>query len=1546
LRRVKKIKDNKMALAPNEHFKIAVIGMSGRFPGARSLQEYWQNLLAGVESIQSYTDDELRQMGVNPEYLLDPSFVRAGSPVADRDLFAASLFGYSPREAELMDPQHRLFLECSWEALENAGYAPRSLPPETGVYAGTSLSTYMLFNLLGNPAVHGAEDAFQVMISNDKDFVSTRVSYKLNLKGPSFTLQSGCSTSLTAVHLAVQHLLTYQCDMAIAGGVSVGVPQRTGYHYEPNGIVSPDGHCRAFDAQSAGTLFGEGLGVVVLKRMEEALRDRDVIHAVILGSAVNNDGSGKVGYTAPSVDGQADVIARAHAVAGLTADTISYVEAHGTATALGDPVEVVALTKAFRKTTDQRGFCGLGTVKSNIGHLDAAAGIAGLIKVVLMLQYKQLVPSLHFHTPNPKIDFENSPFFVVSQAQEWKSENTRRAGVSSFGIGGTNVHMVLEEAPAQARDLTSKPLQILSLSAQTEVALENAASNLIHFLEAGQHETLADVAYTLHIGREQFKHRRSILCVSPADALEALRSKDREKSFSGILRPGLKAAFLFPGGGTQYPGMGSELYDTEPKFRDQIDLCSSLLEADLGCDLRGILYPSEKAAERAAAQLMRPSAGLPAIFSTEYALAQLLISWGVRPDYMLGHSLGEYAAACLAGVFSLEDALSLVAFRGQLLENLPRGAMLSVYLAEDRLRPMMDKDLSIAAINGPEQCVLSGPSPAIERFSQLLFRQDIEFHRLHIDAAAHSSMVETAMPEFRRFVSRMPLNAPSVPFISNLTGTWITDAQAADPEYWVQHLRQTVRYADGLAELMAKENVLALEVGPSRTLSGLAAAQFKDRIGLIHACMRHPQDAVPELQVIFRALAKMWNAGMKVDWQAFYAEEMRRRVPLPAYPFERERYWIAPKNEAQSPVVSAQRKAGAPGGVYMPSWKETPLSSPSSPAAPGGLWVLLLDEFGIGESLCRLLAALGEKVVQVRPGDRLCRDAGVYTVAIHSETDFQTLFEELAQPETALVNVVHLWSLDERRQPQEAGGSMKFRQTLFSFLALCKAIGRIPQRKPVRFFAVSNSMVQVSGTEQAIPEKSSFVSACRVAPQELENFTCHVIDVSLDGPWPQVPSRAGRQVLAEILSDNPGPLVAYRGLHRWVPLYRHVSLAPPVIDNTYLREDGVYLITGGTGELGPVVAHSFASRQRCKLILTSRSVFPAKAEWDNWVRLHTETDKTSRAIRKFQEIERKGSEVTLLAADISSDSQMDLVFQEVRRRFGGLQGVVHLAGATGSHALQLITDLSESECERQFASKIEGCRVLSRLLSGMEVDFCLLFSSTAAILGGAGLMAYAAANGFLDAFAGNHSLASGQKWLSINWDAWVTESSPAYIGSGKTALDRFSVNSEEAIQRMHEILACASPGQYIVSTGEIEARIEEATTTYARGDAEIQNRAAETHARPALTSDYAAPVTELQCQIAAVWGETLGVDKVGLHDNLFELGGNSLVGLRIASRLKRLLGVDVPVTALFEGPTVFAFSQIVSAAGSPGDYQMSKRRGELRRQKRAGHPVRDVKTLA
>ncbi|HVR99132.1 MAG TPA: thioester reductase domain-containing protein, partial [Thermoanaerobaculia bacterium] len=914
---------------------VAVIGMAGRFPGARDLDELWRNLRDGVESVRRFTDEEMLAEGMDPATIANPSFVRMGSILDDVELFDAAFFGFSPREAEVLDPQQRVFMECAWEALERAGYAVDNYDGWIGLFAGISMSSYLWKNLAANPQVMAAVGEFQAILSNDRDYFTTRVSYKLNLKGPSINVQTACSTSLVAVHLACQSLLSYQSTIALAGGVRINFPRHMGYLHQEGGIFSPDGHCRAFDAQGAGALFGEGCGVVVLKRLSEALADGDTVHAVIKATAINNDGSGKVGYTAPSVDGQAEAIALAHAVAGVDPETIAYVEAHGSGTPLGDPIEVTALTQAFRAGTDKTGFCGLGSIKTNVGHLEAAAGIAGFLKTVLALENRTLPPSLHFQAPNPRIDFAGSPFYVNTEMREWTASDgvPRRAGVSSFGMGGTNVHAVLEEAPAPEPAESSRPWQLLVLSARTETALDAATGRLAAWLEAHPEQGLADIAWTLQAGRRAFDFRRALVCRGHDDAVKALAGRDPRCLFGGVKEPGDRpVAWMLSGLGEHHARMGEGLYRDEPSFCEEVDRCAGILRPLLGLDLREVLYPGGVREEdpeggfdlkrllgrstESAGHLAETWLAQPALFVIEIALARLWRERGVEPAALVGYSLGEYTAAYLAGVMPLETALRVVGERAKLIQQLPAGAMLAVPLPEEEAVRRLGTDLSLAAVNSPVFSVVAGPVEAIAELEARLAAEGLTTRRLDTTHAFHSRMMDPVAPRLVEILRRTDLRAPEVPLISNVTGTWMTAEQATDPEYWARHLCRPVRFGAGLEELRRDPARLLLEVGPGQALATLALqhpSAASSPVPVLRS-MRHPHESRSDSAMLLEALGKLWLAGVPVDWTGVHTGERRRRVPLPPYPFERQRFFI----EARPAATTVSLPADTSGAKIPP----------------------------------------------------------------------------------------------------------------------------------------------------------------------------------------------------------------------------------------------------------------------------------------------------------------------------------------------------------------------------------------------------------------------------------------------------------------------------------------------------------------------------------------------------------------------------------------------------------------------------------------------------
>ncbi|PWK14434.1 non-ribosomal peptide synthetase/type I polyketide synthase [Tumebacillus permanentifrigoris] len=871
---------------------IAIVGMAGRFPGANSVDEFWRNLIAGVESVTDLPDGELVAAGVDPTLIQDPRYVKRKGTLEGVELFDAPFFGYPPREAQMMDPQQRLFLEVGWQALEHAGYSSQAYPGRIGVIGGTGRPGYLLHHLKTNPET--AAELFQTTILNEKDFLSTRLAYKLDLRGPALTVQTACSTSLVAVHLACQQLLQGESDMALAGGVSIEVPHGTGYLYQEGHILSPDGHCRAFDAEARGTVRGSGGAVVVLKRRADAVADGDTIWAVIKGSAINNDGSMKVGYTAPSVDGQGDVIEQALQRAGVNPRTIGLVEAHGTATPLGDPIEVAALTQTYRKYTEDQGYCFLGSVKTNVGHLDAAAGVTGLIKTALALHHGVVPATLHFQAPNPKLGLENSPFVVNNKWVEWERTGfPRRAAVSSFGIGGTNAHVILEEAAGQAPTSAGRANHLLMLSAKSERALDAMTTNLAQHVREHPDVILADVAYTLQVGRTHLPHRRVVVCASPSDALEALENLPQRRAYTGTPAGGSpRVIFLFPGQGLQQVNMGRDLYESEPEFRQCVDSCAQLLQPLLGLDLRTVLYPEPHEVDRSAEQLAQTAITQPALFVVEYALSQLLMTWGVQPQAMMGHSLGEYVAACLAGVMSLPDALKLVAARGQLVQQLPGGAMLAVESTPEQIQPFLGAGVDLAVVNGPRACVLAGTTERMEALQDQLTAVGLRWKSVRTSHAFHSAMLDPILDEFHARVGQVELHPPQIPYITNVTGSWVTAEEATDPVHWVRHMRQTVRFAEGLEPLLQEPGGIFLEVGPGQAFSSVIQRHPKKQSVLFAGPTLATTPESSDCATLLTTLGRLWIAGISPEWQKLYAHETRRRIALPVYPFDRHRYWL------------------------------------------------------------------------------------------------------------------------------------------------------------------------------------------------------------------------------------------------------------------------------------------------------------------------------------------------------------------------------------------------------------------------------------------------------------------------------------------------------------------------------------------------------------------------------------------------------------------------------------------------------------------------------
>lgn len=1488
-------------------YEIAIIGMAGRFPGAKDMATFWQNIRDGIESISFFSREELAAAGIDPALLQNPNYIRAAGSLEDAELFDAAFFGLNPREAELMDPQQRVFLEGAWEALEAAGYNPATYEGRIGIYAGASTSTYLLNNLLPNRDLIEKVGAYQTVLSNDKDFLATRAAYKLDLKGPAVTVQTACSTSLVAVHFACQSLLNHECHIALAGGVSISSPPKAGYLYQPGGIASPDGHCRAFDAQAKGTVGGNGMGIVVLKRLADALADGDVIQAVIKGSAINNDGADKVGYTAPGVTGQSQVIVESLTMADVHPETIGYVEAHGTGTELGDPVEVAALTDAFRLNTDKKGFCALGSVKTNIGHLDAAAGIVGLMKAVLALQNKQLPPTLHFTTPNPQIDFANSPFYVNTELKAWPAGlRPRRASVSSFGIGGTNAHVILEEAPSRAPTPSDEGWQLLPLSAKTTTALSAQFEQLADYFQHQPDVDLADAAYTLQVGRAAFTHRAFVIGREIANIQQALQTPGSPYFFvnEGKVNESQTVTFMFPGQGTQYVGMGRELYRLFPYFREQVDVCADQLKPHLGLDLRTILFPdlNNKAEQaRATPLLNQTEITQPALFVISYALARLWQAWGITPQAMIGHSIGEYVAACLAGVFSLSDALRLVTVRGRVMGQMPPGGMLAILLSEQDVLPWLTgRDISLAAVNGAEQCVVAGSIPEIAALEQALDKQGIVYHRLPTSHAFHSAMMEAALAPFITAMKTIALHPPQIPYVSNVSGTWITDDEAMDPMYWARQIRQTVRFADGIRTLTDSQPAILLEVGPGQSL--IRAAQSiigKATVPLLLPSLPHHRDTntFSESVRMLHSLGQLWAHGLSVNWKELHLNQSRRRVVLPTYPFERMRYWIEANNSliGQSATPLSDKSENSTVEFYLPTWRRT-LSPAHTLEIPQQSWLILSDEHGLGASLVEQLRQADQPVIVARAGHQFSQlDETNYTVRPGDRADYTTLWQHL--PFLPQV-IVHLWGLTESETVLQAEDFLRECQErgYYSLLSLVQALEQEKATQPLQIVIVANHLHSISGTERLCPEKTPLLGLSKAIPQEYPHLSCRCVDVT----WP-VPEKAesGVQLLREIMNAQGEPTVAYRGYQRWVQSFESVS-PDMIVGATRLRQGGTYLITGGLGRIGLLLADYLIQSWQASVVLLGRSGLLPLEDGANGVE-NISMRKTKTQLQAWDE---QGAQVLVIGADVADERQMEAALEQIYDRFGVLHGVFHAAAiTTTSLSNTTIHQLNRDVSEQQFKAKLYGLQVLEKTLPVEKLDFCVLFSSTATLLGGLGMAAYAAANTFMDAFAESRQTQPRPTWITINWDGWQTEEweQPAMTRSQP----QFMLPPQTALHALERLLTPSIPARMVVAAGQLTERLN----LWVHHKTTAPNAAAPPaqtthHPRPTLATPYLAPRNEMERQITHTWQTLLGIEGIGVYDNFFELGGHSLLGTQLLAQLRQLFQVNIPLHTLFEKATI------------------------------------------
>ena len=1339
------MKTNKQSIRDSD---IAIIGMAGKFPGANNLNQFWDNLKQGVISIERFSDEELIENEVNQQDLQHPNYIRAKGTLNDIEHFDGEFFEYSGREAEILDPQIRLLTELSWHALEDAGYVPEKYDGNIGVYTGVTNNLYWQLKMIASGKIANNE-TLSVAIYSEKDHVSTRISYKLNLTGPSFTVETQCSTSLVAFHLACQGIINGECDMAIAGGASINLPNKAGYIYQEGSIHSKDGTCRAFDENANGTVFSDGAGLVVIKNARKAIADGDDIYAIVKGSATNNDGMEKAGFTAPSISGQREVITTAYRKAGVSPETIGYVETHGTGTAIGDPIEVEALNQAF--DTEKKGFCRIGSLKPNVGHMDNAAGIGNIIKATLALKNKQIPPSINFNRPNPKINFAETPFIVNSELTDWIENDhfPRRAGVSSYGVGGTNAHAILEEyLPEEPRkEEQEECLKLIPFSARSESALAAVKDNLLNFIDQREAE-LADVAYTLQTGRRDFAYRSFVLSGTRQDTIDQLKSGPVPTALTKGKNG--STVFLFPGQGAQYMQMGRELYEQCFPFKKALDQCFAIYRQITGKALQDIVFGNAVEAQEAINQTQYVQ---PLIFSYEYALATVLIEAGITPDGMVGHSIGEYTAACISGVFSLQDAMRLVVKRGELMQTLPQGSMMALIVEPEALEGLLPDDVAIAAVNSARMTVVSGSDDAVNALEERLREKGIEGRRLHTSHAFHSSMMEPIIEEFEALISTVDIRGPQIKYMSNLTGTEVRADAIKQPSYWSAHLRQAVLFRENIQNLPNKENTIFIEVGPGNTLSTFVKRMSSEfRNYTVYNTIRHPKKVARDTEVFYSTVGKVWQKGVDVHWTNVFDNGSCHKMSLPGYPFERKRHWVkgnvyemaqgGSSNSAQLSVTETLHNRR----IYKPTWAEKKLTA-STIKTDDQAWLVFADNSSFIQYFLEQTQEIVGHTTIIRDGVSYQHQADSFTINPKDKSDYKRLLEQLkADIGEKEINVLHGWSLNPTGETRSNHVKDSQVKGLMSVLFLVQTISTVFPKNKVNVNVLSNNIHNVRYKDLLNPLSATLLGAITTVPLEYKNISMCGLDV--DRQHLNDPALAYDTLKAVVASDASDNIVALRGdtlfarTFERVP-FKHERALPSIVKN-----QGVYLVTGGLGGIGVELATYLSQTARVKLALTGRSEFPDREKWDQ---LMKSGGNTADRIRRIRQMESYGAEVMVVSADVADKDSMQAGIDRVQSAFGPIDGVLHCAGVAGGN---IIPTLEPELIYDTMNSKVFGTLILDELLAQNDLDFTVLCSSISSITGTFGQMSYTASNAFLDAYTHYKNARGAKNVICFNWDIW------------------------------------------------------------------------------------------------------------------------------------------------------------------------------------------------
>lgn len=1502
-----------------EHYsglEIAVIGLACRFPKADSVESYWENLKAGRDCISDFSEEELMAAGEPITAINSPDYVRSNAYLENKQYFDAAFFNYMPDEAELMDPQIRLFHECCWEALEGSGYGHADHKEKTGLFAaGTPNPNWELYSIFKNQ--DGLVDNFTASNIRDITYLSTLVAYKLNLKGPAVYLQTACSSSLVTIHAACNSLLLGECSMALAGGVTVRNHSKQGYQYVEGSIFSADGRCRPFDSRANGTVAGEGAGVVVLKRLKDALRDQDHIYAVIKGSAINNDGNNKIGYTAPGVQGQTEVIRKALKMAGVQPASIGYVENHGTATALGDPAEIQALQDAFSLPgSSYAGKCAIGSVKSNMGHTDNAAGVAGFIKATLAIYHQQLPPSLHFQQPNPAIDFNSGPFYVNAVLQDWKNvAGPLRAGVSSFGIGGTNAHVILEAAPAIVPSITAKDQQLIVLSAKTASSLAQYTARFLDYLEH-TNEELSDIAWNLQTGRARYPYRKTLVCSTVPQAIGLLRDQELAVHEAAPVQQALQQiVFLFPGQGTQYSQMCRGLYAEEKTFRDQVDECLRLAKKYSAADLYSILFPAYGEDSR----INHTQYAQPLLFIVEYSLSCLLMKWGIKPTGMIGHSIGEYVAACLSGVFSLEDALHLVIRRGELMAGVPEGAMLSVNMSEEQLSPLLMEypQVELSVVNSPSSLVVAGDKESIMLFEEALTGLGYPAKRLHTSHAFHSRMMEQILPAFEKVVAGVRLQEPHIPYVSNITGDTVTWEAISEPGYWSRHLRNTVHFSAGADMLLGKGKGVLIEVGPGRSLCNY----IRESSGLqegheVVSLVRQAKQSVDDRQFLLEQLGRCWMYGININWSHYHGQVKKRKLPLPVYVFDKKTFTtdvsaIKLISEQYADVASDSHTIEQ--AMHMAGWQQS-IAPGRSHLRPHEHFLVFSGNEAVSSRLMGLLTAAGHSVAEARMGPAFrVVDKQVLEVAVTAQDSLAAMWNYLDEHNIPVTHILYNAALSDGQGGAYESPASTLNNGYLALSCIARSIGSRRSKGKLQVTVVNNHLAAVTREDRVDPVKAALHGPARIMPVEMPNITCKTIDLPYPFPNDDIRENYLSLLIHEIGYTSGEPFVAYRHQERWVRSYNQVPEDRSVSSGVDIIPGGHYIIVGGFGGIGFTIARDLVHRHGAQVIIIHRSPFPARNEWEQWLATTPATDHISKRIEAIRQMESTGSSISFYQADVAVEQEVKELVSQLRVQYPRINGLIWAVGEIDYGGILL--NRSQETLERYLTGKVRGLLYFEKYFDLCQLDFLSLFSSVGNVLYQQqfGQVAYQAANQFLESYAYYARQTKGVHAFAINWCAWLDVGMAVQSLRQEPGLEDIrSINAKikggiDPAEGLSIFYACIRAR--VPVTVVYKGNINKAIRSLRSMGSETGSQALGTGALPEAMA--ATPGT-IQENLTNVFAAFFGKSSIGPRDNFFDLGGDSLKGMTLVARINKKLGTGLSIGDLYRLPTIEALVQEIS----------------------------------